>query len=341
MIKGLARRARYPRLGIIRLGVKRVNKDQKEYPAEVPWFVLPSGLGLDKMFGDKPTTLPVLFPSNDIEELVFPHFYTRYSGSLLTVKCDGETAIQISKEGARTTEPCRKNTEQDCACGARALGRLNVILAHPDAPFGIFQVPVGGEQRIEDVLDELRIYRSALGKLTDIVFQLERVETVTQVQTPKGRLPKKGWPVHVRCNFSALDALRVRGVTALPGLTTLTPALPVEVVADELTESDLSGDTSVAADDDELPAELRDDAAPDWSIEGIYRHVADLGIEPTVYAKYLTGVYLTADALTATALAEQRTMIETARKDKGEADTFRAIVRGVAGKVAGKVVARK
>src|SRR3990167_3015701 len=212
MIKTLARRARLPRLGVIRLGIKALTDTGKEYPKEVPFFVMPFRIA---DIVDEPTKLTVLFPHDDPER-VLDASYIRYAGKLLTLKCDGERFIDIKKDGTETLGACQKPEQGPCPCGARAVGRLNVILY--DAPLGVWQVMVGGDQRLADLMTELIVFRAAFGRLTDIVFEIERVPTEIQVRTEKGRLSRTGWPVHVRCSFTAKQARALRGLApeALP-----------------------------------------------------------------------------------------------------------------------------
>ena len=101
-IKNLELRSRLPRLGKIKLGIKKTAGSGKQYPAEVPYFVLPSEL-IDRdpeRFGKQPTVLDVMFPSDD-PTFVLEVWYLRYQGSggpqggVLTLRCDGETAQEF------------------------------------------------------------------------------------------------------------------------------------------------------------------------------------------------------------------------------------------------------
>ena len=64
-IKGLSDVRRLPRIGKIRLGVKKVAKSGKEYPAEVPWFVCPDEVC--QVCGPEPTGLDIMLPVEDPE----------------------------------------------------------------------------------------------------------------------------------------------------------------------------------------------------------------------------------------------------------------------------------
>jgi Recombination directionality factor-like len=149
MIKHLAARMRPPRLGKIRLGIKKISASGREYPAEVPYFVLPPEVA--GRFPIEPTELDVMFPFNDVDEVLVTE-YVRYQGSggkgggLLTLRCDGERFLQIPKDSreATLTGPCRRPYPPPgeripaCDCEATARGRLRVILIK--GPVGYYEI---------------------------------------------------------------------------------------------------------------------------------------------------------------------------------------------------------
>ena len=265
-IKGLLEsKGRLPRLGVIRLGIKE-RKNDKEYPREVEYFVVPTNL--KPLLGERPTKISVLFPSDDPQRVLVAD-YIRYSGKLLTLKCDGERFTEIPKQGGEIVGDCKKPDGKPCQCGAKAVGRLNVIIL--DAPLGVWQIVVGGEGRIADLLTELEVYRRALGRLTDIVFSVERVPAEVQVRREDGtRLPKTGWPVHVRCEFTAAQAAALRGVP-IPGLSPALPAPPLVEAADEAVR--------------EEPHE------EEWDISMCFRVAGHAGFQPAEYETYLLACY--------------------------------------------------
>lgn len=265
-IKGLLEsKGRLPRLGVIRLGIKEY-KNGKEYPREVDYFVVPTNLKL--LLGNQPKKISVLFPSDDPQRVLGAD-YIRYSGKLLTLKCDGERFTEIPKQGGELVGACKKESGKPCPCGAKAVARLNLIIL--DAPLGVWQVVVGGEGRIADLLTELEVYRRALGRLTDIVFTVERIPAEIQIRKEDGsRLPKTGWPVHIRCEFTAAQAAALRGV-AIPGLV---PALAAPGI--------------VEGPDEAVPEEPHEE---EWDISMCFRVAKQAGIDPHEYEFYLTAIY--------------------------------------------------
>ncbi len=90
-INGLSDRQRMPRLGKIRLGIKKENQSGVEYPAAVDYFVCPGEV--QQVYGDKPRELDIMFPVNDPEKF-FPQWLKRYNKSNgLICKGDGERVM--------------------------------------------------------------------------------------------------------------------------------------------------------------------------------------------------------------------------------------------------------
>ena len=75
-ISGLSSIRRLPRLGKIRLGIKKVStKTGKEYPFETDHFICPAEI--KKVIGNEPKELKISFPIND-PEVIFPQCYKWY-----------------------------------------------------------------------------------------------------------------------------------------------------------------------------------------------------------------------------------------------------------------------
>ena len=97
MIKGLSEIRRLPRIGLIRLGIKKKNAKGMEYPAAVDYFVVPDEV--KKVYGEQPRELDIIFPLDEVDD-IFPQFYKRYGHSKgLVCKGDGETANQVNDKG--------------------------------------------------------------------------------------------------------------------------------------------------------------------------------------------------------------------------------------------------
>lgn len=188
-IKGLSERRRLPRLGKIRLGIKKKSaKTGNEYPAEVEYFVCPPEV--QKVYGEKPMELDVLIPVDD-SSVFFPTAYKAY-GSNMRLKCkgDGETAERYDDKENTWVErscPCEwLNPEkgQKKQCGPRAC--LMVILPKVN-PGGVYQIDTGSYNSIVDINSGIDYIRALLGRVALVPLRLLREERVTHHEGKKGK----------------------------------------------------------------------------------------------------------------------------------------------------------
>jgi hypothetical protein len=331
MIKHLAARMRPPRLGRIRLGIKKISASGAEYPAEVPYFVLPAELV--ERFPKEPTELDVLLPFDDLDQVLVTE-YVRYSGSggkgggILTLRCDGERFLQIPKNthDPTMTGPCRRPMPEHgepipaCECGATARGRLRVMLIK--GPVGYHEINLGGDQRIGDLMSDLKVQLLTFGRLTDIPFKLLRVPTSVQVATDKGdRIPKVGWPVRLQSTFTVEQAMLARGrdPMVLPGtqraLESGQPTPPHIIETDEEALAHEAAQEEEPDQDDTAPVP---EAPPDDDISIAIGRAVALGITERAYRTFLEATYgepFEALAVRSEIVAEQMLMFGGAESD--------------------------
>jgi hypothetical protein len=229
MIKGLSEVRRLPRLGKIRLGIKKVTSTGKEYPAEIDYFRLdpktPSELEnknlideFHRLYGDKPKQIKIMFPLPD-PAMFFPQFYKRYAGSVLRCKGDGETAGCISREFAEGLKIIGTDLEtggvrveckgQDCPyytskpkrCGESAA--LSVLLPELKGA-GVWEIMTGSFHSIVNVNSCLEYIRAIAGRVHMIPLTLERRE---QAITYEGRQTKH-YILHVSMDMALADLQR-------------------------------------------------------------------------------------------------------------------------------------
>src|SRR6185436_1361870 len=125
---------RLPRLGKIRLGIKKTTAAGKEYPAEVDYFVVPNEI--KAKFGDKPKTLPVMIAVED-EEKSLRQYYACY-GSNQKIKCqgDGELAARRDDKGKISEIACPSPENCDFAKQFKCHARIDIMLVLPDVNMG-------------------------------------------------------------------------------------------------------------------------------------------------------------------------------------------------------------
>lgn len=81
-----------PRIGKIKIGMKAVSRNGKEYPTSVDYFI-PTGkyAGLfTQAYGDKPSTIQIIFPDDEPSKVCNEYYEYRNDKGELIAKGDGE-----------------------------------------------------------------------------------------------------------------------------------------------------------------------------------------------------------------------------------------------------------
>lgn len=191
-IKGISDQLRLPRLGKIRLGIM-VENDREPYPQPVDYFVCPESV--QKVFGEKPRELPIMFPSEDDEKWA-SQFYRCYSRSRgLVCKGDGQTASamvdkytgHLAHKYSHRTEIKEIHCNPDC-CPAYGNGRcrrvMNLQFLLPDVPgLGIWQLDSSSYHSISNVNSGIMLVKSLCGHIAMIPLVLR---VVSQLAHPNG-----------------------------------------------------------------------------------------------------------------------------------------------------------
>ena len=182
-ISGLSAIRRLPRLGKIRLGIKKVSqKTGKEYPSETDYFVCPAEI--KKLYGDEPKELNIAFPMND-PEVIFPQCYKWY-GSSMGLKCrgDGETALRLNEE-------TKEMEERECPCELLEEGkckqRASLVFMMPGIKIGgVYQIDLSSYHSIVDINSGIDYARALLNdQIAFIPFKLRRVPKETHNEGKK------------------------------------------------------------------------------------------------------------------------------------------------------------
>lgn len=193
-IKGVSEVVRLPRLGKIRLGIKKETGDGTTYPSPTDYFVCPEEVR--KVFGEKPQELRVMFPTED-ESQWASQFLRCYSASRgLICRGDGETAVarvdtdtgEIASREATETElreiSCRPDS---CLYYERGQCKkvMNLQFLLPDCPgFGVYQLDTSSFNSIVNINSTLKLIRGICGRLSMIPLSLRLIEHDVQ---PEGR----------------------------------------------------------------------------------------------------------------------------------------------------------
>ncbi len=186
-IKGLSNQVRIPRLGKIHLGYR--DPDRNFAPVRTPYFVLPKdnpfiGL-LRKAYGDKPKSLPILIPREDIDQFA-SQYYRAYSQSRgLICRGDGETAFRMHEPGGTALPAPHAQTvewleEYEClgrecpdyqAKRCREVMCLQFML--PEIPgLGVWQIDTGSKNSILNINSMIQVIKAIYGRVTRVPLNL-------------------------------------------------------------------------------------------------------------------------------------------------------------------------
>lgn len=191
-IKGTSEIRRLPRLGKVRLGLKKESpRTGNPYPEATDYFVCPDEV--KKIYGEKPTELKIVFPTEDSPQ----QWLKRYSLTRgLVCRGDGEKAV--AQVDLRTGEIATRETEQttlkEVTCDpencpaykakqCRPLMTLQFLL--PDVPgaLGVYQLDTSSRNSIININSTLELVK-ACGRVRMIPLILKLVPLEVQ---PEGK----------------------------------------------------------------------------------------------------------------------------------------------------------
>ena len=191
-IKGVSEVIRLPRLGKIKLGVRRENEEGISYPVPTEYFVCPDEV--KKVFGDKPKELRIMFPTED-EKQWSSQYLRCYSASRgLICRGDGEMAVArvdvrtggiASKESAETELREITCNPAKCAYYQKAQCRrvMNLQFILPDCPgFGVYQLDTSSFFSIVNVNSCLELIQGVCDRLSMIPLSLKLADKEVLVE---------------------------------------------------------------------------------------------------------------------------------------------------------------
>lgn len=241
-IKGLSERRRLPRLGKIRLGIKKTGSGGAAFPAEVDYFVCPPEI--QRVYGPQPKALRIMIPLEDTSQ-VFSQAYKWYgSGSGLKCKGDGQVALRrwadvepglqakiggAHPKGSEAHDandlveipcPCPRLKSGDCG----VKGHLMVLLPEVSLS-GIYQIDTGSSWNIIEINSSIDFLRSLLGRIAMIPLTLRR-EPVELVYENKRR-------VHYLLKLTFDGDLKTVQMLRETATTRAFPALALPIPSDE------------------------------------------------------------------------------------------------------------
>ena len=191
-IKGVSEVIRLPRLGKIRLGIRRENEEGISYPVPTEYFVCPDEV--KKVLGDKPKELRIMFPTEDEKQWAGQYLRCYSETGNLLCRGDGEMALArvetIGREGNSKEKVITKMLEMPCnpdrcPCYQQDYCRrvMNLQFLLPECPgFGVYQLDTTSFFSIVNVNSCLELIHGVGGRLSMIPLSLKLADKEVQVE---------------------------------------------------------------------------------------------------------------------------------------------------------------
>lgn len=204
-IKEFQERRRLPVIGKIRLGTRKQNASGKEYPTETPFFVLDDAPDVAKVYGAEPTSLEVMFPSDDLNQVI-PHWYKWYSGGVKNkdgdiiggkLKCygDGDIAYHLERRDPVTrVVPTRACLGENCPDWKDSKGTqqckaaMSVFVILPRVSLlGLYQIDTTSKAAIQNFVNQMYTLKETWGTFRRNHFVIYRDPTMMTFVDSNGK----------------------------------------------------------------------------------------------------------------------------------------------------------
>lgn len=249
-IKGVSEVVRLPRLGKIRLGIKKEGDPGQMYPTPTDYFVCPDEV--KKIFGDKPKELKIMFPTEDESQWATQHLKCYSATRGLICRGDGEIAIArvdkatgfIATKDAIDTE-LREITCNPEACvyyqrsQCRRVMSLQFLI--PDCPgFGVYQLNTSSFHSIVNVNSSIKFIRGICQRIAMIPLSLK---LIPQEVYPEGK-PKNIYVLSLTTNYTLAEIQKYAQIP--PGRALILPPPDSEIPDDLFPQEVLEQETHCA-----------------------------------------------------------------------------------------------
>jgi hypothetical protein len=243
-IKGVSEVIRLPRLGKIRLGVRRENEEGISYPVPTEYFVCPDEV--KKVFGDKPKELRIMFPTED--EKQWSSQYLRCYSASRGLICRGDGEMAVARVDIHTREIATRESQETelleitcnpakCAYYQKAQCRrvMNLQFILPDCPgFGVYQLDTSSFFSIVNVNSCLELIQGVCGRLSMIPLSLKLADKEVQVEG-------KTKTVRVLNLTTPCSLIEIQKYARIPPGQALLLPVPDCEVPDDLFSEEISG----------------------------------------------------------------------------------------------------
>ena len=256
---------RIERLGKIRLGIRIPgSKDpSKTYPRATEYFVVPPEV--QAVHGEKPTELPIMFPTPDVDEWL-SHYYRCYSQSYGLVcigngikanqKTDKSTGAIVDRETKEGNWEWREVSCEGEECpyfekkACRGMMFLNVIL--PKVPgIGVYQLVTGSRNSRMNILSMINTLQKMASRVNATIdFVPFTLSLEPQTANPIGGKQKTIYVVHLRAGDLKIEDF-MRLATSRSMRERLRLAAPAAQTPEEAAKEELPEDLEFPLDEPE------------------------------------------------------------------------------------------
>ncbi len=289
-IEGISNIRRLPRLDKIRLGIKKEGQ-KGPYPQAVDYFVCPDAV--KAVYGDQPTELHVMFPSDDME-LIAPQYYKCYSYSQSLI-CKGDGKHCRRKVDTETGDFANHDTKRwelaDAVCDPSQCSMLaskqcrrvmTLLFVIPDIPgLGVYQLDTSSFYSIVNMNSQLasdgflrHFTKTSASPAGRIAFIPLILSIEPQEVTPPGVGRKTVHILNVRADVKLADIIRISRQTPeqvlLPPVAEEEPPedlFPEEVLAEQEgaeKSEPAAGAVGTAEHPNITPPPAADTGNPEW-----------------------------------------------------------------------------
>jgi hypothetical protein len=190
-IKGISEVIRLPRLGKIRLGIKK-ETEGTAYPEPTDYFVCPEEV--KKVYGEKPHEIPIMFPTNDPSQ--WASQYLRCYSESRRLICRGNGKIAVTRGRVRNPySPVSEDAElreihchpASCNYYQHGICRrvMNLQFLLPECPgFGVYQMDTSSFHSMVNINSSLTLIRTICNRFAMIPLSLQLIEKEVQ---PEGQ----------------------------------------------------------------------------------------------------------------------------------------------------------
>ena len=176
-IKGISEVIRLPRLGKIRLGLKK-EVEGLSFPEPTDYFVCPEEV--KKVFGEKPRELRIMFPTNDPSQWASQYLRCYSESRRLICRGNGKTAVARVNSGIGDTELREKQCNpSNCCAYQRGIcsNVMNLQFLLPECPgFGVYQISTGSYHSMMNINGSLELIYYYYSRFAMIPLSLQLVE---------------------------------------------------------------------------------------------------------------------------------------------------------------------